>query len=69
GTNRLAAECQGTVVVRPIAIIERSRAGERQLPVHDACTRALGFLALVVVLAPLLAVLAAQMRRDEREDS
>jgi hypothetical protein len=68
GTNRLAAEGQGTVVVRPVAIIERSEAGERRLPVRDACMRALGFLALVVVLAPLLVVLAACVRGDERED-
>ena len=69
GTNRLAAECQGTVVVRPIAIIERSGAGERHLPVRDAGTRALGFLALAVVLAPLLTLLAAHLRRDERKGS
>jgi hypothetical protein len=69
GTNRLAAECQGTVVVRPVAIIERSGAGERRLPIRDAGTRALSFLALVAVLAPVLVLLAALMRRDEGKGS
>ena len=60
GTNRLAAECQGTVVVRPIAIRERSRTGERDIPVRDAGRRALTLLALVVVLAPLLVLEAGR---------
>ena len=63
GANDVAGQGQGFVHMRPVAILERSDRGERQIPIRDKTAQALSGLLLAAVIIPLLLMLAARLVR------
>jgi len=63
GSDRVAAQGQGFVHLRPVAIVERSAAGERRIPIHDRTTQMLSGLLLAAFIIPLLLGVAVRLAR------
>lgn len=63
GAGGLAGEGLGFVHMRPIAILERSGAGERHMPVHDKTAQWLGGLLLAALVIPALMMIAERVVR------
>jgi uncharacterized spore protein YtfJ len=63
GTSGLAGEGSGFVHMRPVAILERSEAGTRRIPIHDRTAQLLGGLLLVALVIPALMLLAERIAR------
>jgi hypothetical protein len=54
GTDQLAAQGHGFVHLRPVAIVERSEAGERRFLIYDKTAQIVSGLLLVAFVVPLL---------------
>jgi uncharacterized spore protein YtfJ len=65
GAGRLAGEGAGFVHMRPVAILERSEAGERRIPIQDRTAQLLGGLLLAALVIPALMLLAERIARRE----
>jgi hypothetical protein len=63
GARGLAGEGAGFVHMQPVAIMERSEAGERCIPIHDRMAQWLGGLLLAALVIPALMLLAERMAR------
>ena len=63
GSDRLAAQGQGFMHLRPVAIVERSAAGERRTPIPDRTAQMLSGLLLAAFIIPLLLGVAARLAR------
>jgi len=63
GSDRLSGRGGGFVEMQPIAILERSKAGERRIPIRDETSQMLGGLFLAAFIVPLLLGLAALLWR------
>jgi uncharacterized spore protein YtfJ len=63
GASGLAGEGSGFVHMRPVAILERSEAGERRIPIHDRTVQLLGGLLLAALVIPALMLLAERIAR------
>jgi hypothetical protein len=51
--------------MRPVAILERSGAGERRIPIQDRTAQLLGGLLLAALVIPALMLLAERVARRE----
>jgi hypothetical protein len=67
GSDRLSGQGWGFVQLRPVAILERSAAGERRIPIRDKTAQMLGGLFLAAFIIPLLLGLAALLMRKRRD--
>ena len=63
GADDVAGQGRGFVHMRPVAILERSDRGQRQIPIRDKTAQALSGLLLAAVIIPLLLMLAARLVR------
>jgi uncharacterized spore protein YtfJ len=63
GAGGLAGEGAGFVHVRPVAILERSAAGERRIPILDRTAQLLSGLLLAALVIPALMLLAELIAR------
>jgi uncharacterized spore protein YtfJ len=63
GSGRLAGQGWGFVRLRPVAILERSEAGERRFPIRDKTAQALSGLLLAAFIIPLLLAVAVRLAR------
>lgn len=63
GTDRLAGRGEGIVQLRPVAVLERSAAGERHIPIRDRTAQLLGGLLLAAFIMPLLLAVAVRLTR------
>jgi len=63
GSDRLAGRGWGFVAMRPIAILERSEAGECRIPIQDKTAQVLCGLLLAALVIPLLLALAVYLAR------
>jgi hypothetical protein len=63
GAAGLAGEGVGFVHMRPVAILERSEAGERCIPIPDRTAQLLGGLLLAALVIPALMLLAERIAR------
>jgi len=63
GARGLASEGSGFVHMRPVAILERSEAGERRIPIPDRTVQSLGGLLLAALVIPALMLLAELIAR------
>jgi uncharacterized spore protein YtfJ len=60
---RLAGEGSGFVYMRPVAVLERSEAGQRRIPIQDRTAQLLGGLLLAALIIPALMLLAERIAR------
>ena len=67
GSDWLSGWGGGFVRMRPIAIIERSEAGERRIPIRDKTAQMLGGLFLAAIIIPLLLGLAVLLMRKRND--
>jgi hypothetical protein len=63
GSDRLAGQGRGLVHLRPIALVERSQAGERRFPIHNRTTQILSGLLLAAFIITLLLAAAVRLTR------
>ena len=63
GSHRLAGQGRGFVRMQPIAIVERSEAGERRMPIQDKTRQALSGFLLAAFIIPLLLAVAVHLAR------
>lgn len=63
GTDRLAGRGGGFVRLRPVAIVERGKVGERRLPIQDKTALTLGGFLLAAFIIPLLLGVAVRLAR------
>ena len=63
GADRVAGGGVGFVYLRPVAILERSAAGERRIPIQDRTVQMLGGMLLAAIIAPPLLAIAARLVR------
>jgi hypothetical protein len=63
GAGDVTGQGWGFVQMRPVAILERSGRGERQIPIRDKTAQAMSGLLLAAVIIPLLLMLAARLVR------
>jgi uncharacterized spore protein YtfJ len=63
GAGRLAGAGSGVVHMQPVAILERSEAGERRIPIYDRTAQLLGGLLLAALVIPALMLLAERLAR------
>lgn len=61
GSDRLVGQGWGFVHLRPVAILERSEAGERCIPIRDKTSQTLGGLLLAAFIIPLLLAVAVRL--------
>lgn len=61
GGTGLAGLGYHRVHMRPVAIVERSMAGERRIPIRDRTMQAIGGLLLAAFTIPLLLALAVRL--------
>ena len=66
GSGQLSGQGWGFVQLRPVAILERSAAGERRIPIRDKTAQMLGGLLLAAFIIPLLLGLAVLLMRKRR---
>lgn len=64
GSDRLAGQGWGFVHLQPVAIVERSEAGERRIPIQDKTAQALGGFLLAAFIVPLLLAVAVRLACD-----
>ena len=67
GSHQVTGGGWGFVRLRPIAILERSAAGERYIPVRDRTAQMLSGLLLAALLIPVLVALAVRLARMGQE--
>ncbi len=67
GSDQLSGQGWGFVQMQPIAILERSEAGERRIPIRDKTAQLLGGLFLAAFIIPLLLGLAVLLMRKRRD--
>jgi len=67
GSDWLSGRGGGFVRMRPIAILERSEAGERRIPIGDKTTQMLGGMFLAAFIIPLLLGLAVLLMRKRND--
>jgi len=67
GSDRLSGQGWGFVRLRPVAILERSEAGERRIPIRDETAQMLGGLFLAAFIIPLLLGLAVLLMRKRND--
>lgn len=65
GSDGLAGQGWSFVHMRPIAILERSEAGEHLIPIQDRTAQALGGLLLAALIIPLLLSVAVRLARGK----
>jgi hypothetical protein len=65
GTDRTSGDGWGLVRLRPVAILERSEAGERRLSIPDRTAQALGGFLLAAFIIPLLLAVAVRLAKAE----
>jgi len=65
GTDRVAGEGWGFVRLRPVAILERSEAGERRFSIPDRTAQALSGFLLAAFIMPLLLAVAVRLAKAE----
>jgi uncharacterized spore protein YtfJ len=63
GSGRLAGQGWGFVRMQPVAIMERSEAGERCIPIQDKTAQTLSGLLLAALIIPLLLAVAVRLAR------
>ena len=63
GAGGLAGHGHGYVRMRPVAIVERSAAGERRIPLQDRTAQVIGGLLLAAFVIPLLLALAVNLAK------
>ncbi len=63
GSGQLAGQGWGFVHLQPVAIVERSKAGERRIPIQDKTMQALSGLFLAAFIIPLLLAVAVRLAR------
>ena len=63
GSDRLTGEGWGVVHMRPVAIVERSEAGERRIPIQDKTAQTLSGLLLAAFVVLLLLAVAVHLAR------
>ncbi len=63
GTGQLSGRGWGFVRMRPIAILERSEAGERRIPIRDKTAQMFSGLILAAFIIPLLLAVAVRLAR------
>lgn len=63
GSGRLSGQGWGFVHLRPVAIVERSVAGKRRLPIRDKTAQMISGFVLAAIIILLLLALAARMVR------
>lgn len=63
GSGRLSGQGWGFVHLHPVAIVERSEAGERRFPIRDRTAQMIGGVVLAAIIIPLLLALAARLVR------
>lgn len=63
GSDQLSGQGWGFVRMRPVAILERSEAGERRIPIRDKTAQVLGGLLLAALIIPLLAAVVCLARK------
>jgi len=61
GAGGLTGGGWGFVHLRPVAVVERSAAGERRIPIQDQTAQMLGGLLLAAFVIPLLLALAVRL--------
>jgi len=64
GSSQLSGQGWGFVQLRPVAILERSEAGERRILIRDKTAQMLGGLLLAAFIIPLLLALAVRLARE-----
>jgi len=65
GSQSLAGQGWHTVHLRPVAVLERSSAGERIIPIHDRTRQIMGGLLLAALVIPMLLALATRLARSK----
>jgi hypothetical protein len=65
GTDRVSGKGWGFVRLRPVAILERSEAGERRFSIPDKTTQALSGFLLAAFIIPLLLAVAVRLAKAE----
>jgi hypothetical protein len=63
GSGQVAGQGWAWVSMRPVAIIERSQVGERQIRIPDRTAQMIGGLFLAAFIIPLLLALAVRLMR------
>jgi len=63
GSDGVGAQGWGFVRLQPVAIVERSEAGECRFPIQDRTAQTLGGLLLAALVIPLLLALAVRLAR------
>ena len=63
GSRQLSGQGWGFVHLHPVAIVERSEAGERRFPIRDRTAQMIGGVLLAAIIIPLLLALAARLVR------
>ena len=66
GSDQLAGQGWGFMRMRPVAILERSEAGERRIPIQDKTAQTLNGLLLAALIIPLLAAVVCLARKVSR---
>jgi hypothetical protein len=51
--------------LRPVALVERSAAGERRIPLQDRTAQVVGGLLLAAFIIPLLLALAVRLAKSQ----
>jgi hypothetical protein len=63
GSDRVTGQGRVLVSMRPLAVIERSQMGERQIRIPDRTAQLVGGLCLAAFIIPLLLALAVRLMR------
>ncbi len=66
GSDRLTGQGWGFVRIQPVALLERSEAGERRIPIQDETAQTLDRLFLAALIIPLLATIVLLARKISR---
>ena len=66
GSNRVTGQGWGFVRMQPVALLERSEAGERSIPIQDRTAQTLDRLFLAALIIPLLAAIVLLARKISR---
>jgi hypothetical protein len=66
GSSRVTGRGWGLVRMQPVALLERSEAGDRCIPIQDETAQTLDRLFLAALIVPLLAALVLLARKISR---
>ena len=69
GSDGVGGGGWGFVCMRPVAILDRSRAGEHRLPVRGETVRSIVWLVLVFFVVPMVAVLLIYLSRRSDDNT